>query len=456
MLPDTAYYSLILFSIYIIVLAGLSLYSYFHQNTDNYVIGGRNLGFFSTTCSMLAGQFNGGGVFIVISIGVTLGYAGLWFGVGFMIGYILLSLFAKRVHDEGVLYNDINVPDILKRRIGNKTQNFGSFIIIGKAILFGIAQLLIAGSVIAVLFGIHDWQGIWLTAFIILIYVVVGGYLTIIHTDVLQWLILSLIAIASFFVSDLAVINDVYNDAIKNISNFGIGAVLFMFMLIISNADAWQRILSAKSVRVARWSLLAAGALFAVFLFCLYSIVKTWGLTPEEDFKFITIFQDKLLPPLTLSIIGIFTLVSVMSTLDTQVQLFTSSLAKNVIKIDLENDQKKFVFVSRISTVLLLCFIAFCASWLDNTMEFVLKAFSFAYILAPIMVTAMLWGKDGSKFKDYTCITSLGIGLIVYIYMFFNGYFINMLNNCIPSMITACLCLIGYFTSKVLNKKTIV
>ena len=108
--------SSLLLGVYAFALAALTLRTYITSNNAEYVIGARNLGLFPTICSMLAGQYNGGGVFFFFTFGILFGYGLLWFGLGFVVGYLVLSLFAKIVHEEGVTYNDINVPDIINRR----------------------------------------------------------------------------------------------------------------------------------------------------------------------------------------------------------------------------------------------------------------------------------------------------------------------------------------------------
>ncbi len=437
-------YALFFLALYILILFALSFRAYTKQSHEGYVIGSRNLGVFSTTCSMLAGQFNGGGVFILLTLGLLVGYGLLWFPLGTLLGYIFLSFFAKTIHTEGILYQDVNVPDILHRRIGSLTQHFGSFIIIGKAVLFGTAQLLIAGTVLGALVGIPSTYGIFITATIISIYVYLGGYITIIQTDVMQWLILFLIAFMAAIFLPFPSLSEVTREFIELDDSKKWGFLLFTFVLIVSNADAWQRVMSAGSAEVARKSLILSGVFFFIFIIATIIIVKTWGVELGHSFTFFSLFQEQALSPIILASLGIFTLTAVMSTIDTQVQIFTSAWSKNVRKIDISTEREQFVKTSRYAALGLLGTMALAASIADETMEFVLKAFSFAYILAPVLIAAMLWGKTERKYKDYTCIFALFVGLSVYTYMFFNGYFAEVLNTVIPTAVTATICLLGY------------
>lgn len=438
--------SITIFSVYIAILAVLSFTAYRKENQDGYIIGQRKLGVFSTVCSMLAGQFNGGGVFFTFTFGIIVGYGKLWIGLGVFLGYLLLSFFASTVYEEGKKHGDINVPDILKRRIGKYTQYFSSFLIVGKACLFGTAQILIAGTVASIIFGIPSAVGISLTALIIACYVCLGGYLTVVRTDILQWGLLFAITIAAVLFIPLPSFSEVFEDVVDTPDVMKSGFALFTFMLIVSNADAWQRMMSVRSGEVAKKSLLFSGLLFVVFIFSMTVIVKSLGV--NSDVGFFDLFKERMLSPIALSFLGMFTLIAVMSTIDTQVQLFSSALSKNIFKLDIEKNKKKFIKTSRVASIVLLAVIAFVASTLGSTIEFVLKAFSFAYILAPVMIFSMIWGKDGSKFKDYSCIIALIVGLCIYVYMFFNSYFAVMLNNVIPASVTGLICLLCFSGQK--------
>ncbi len=441
-------YSLIFLGAYIALLLFLTLHAYLQKDHAGYIIGNRNQNLFSTTCSMLAGQFNGGGVFIIITMGLAAGYGLLWIPVGFLAGYILLACFAKKVHAEGLSYNDVNVPDILSRRLGPLTQYFGSFIIVGKALLFGTAQLLIAGTVTATLIGIPNVYGIMMIATLIALYVSFGGYATIIKTDIVQWLILFLIALSATFFLPFPTLSDISSEFIMIDPLQKWGFILFTFVLIISNADVWQRMMSAHSSETAQKSLCLSGGFFFLFVFALILIVKSWTISAGDHFTFFSLFEEQALSPLILATLGVFTLTAVMSTIDTQVQLFSSAVSKNILKIDATHERNSFIKASRIASFGLLITMTLIASLVDGTAEFILKAFSFAYILAPIMIASMLWGEKGSQYKDYTCLIALCIGLILYIYMFFNGYFSVMINNTLPAGVTAMICLLGYSGEK--------
>ncbi len=444
-------YSILLLTIYVLIVLVLALWSGHKASHQGYVIGNRNLGLFSTICSMLAGQFNGGGVFIIFTFGLTIGYGQFWFAMGFILGYIVLALCAKKVHYEGKIYGDVNVPDILARRVGRLTQNFTSFVVIGKALLFGTAQLLIAGTIIATIIGLPNIWGICLTAFLIGLYVAVGGYLTVIKTDILQWCLMFGIAMVIALFFPFPSFDIMTSEIIQTSENLKWGSLLFTLTLIISNADPWQRIQSSKTPIIAQKSLLLSSIIFMVFVILCIMVVKGSGLKAADNLTFFSLFENQALSPLVLSILGVFTLTAVMSTIDTQVQLFTSALAKNVLNIDIVKERKRFISVSRWSTVALLIFMALSASLVGNAMEFILKAFSFAYILAPIMVVSMIWGDTGDRFKDITCFIALLLGLVVYIYMYFNGYFTEMINNVIPAGVTLLICIMGILIHVIKN-----
>ncbi len=422
-------YSLGLLVVYILAIIGLTWNARNKEDYQGYIIGNRSLGFFTTTCSMLAGQFNGGGVFLIFTFGLLFGFGLMWFSLGFVIAYIIMAIFARHVYEEGLKHKDINVPDIIHRRIGRLSLRFSSFVIITKALLFGSAQLLIAGSVIAIILGLSKTSGIWLTAIVIASYVSIGGYLTVAKTDVLQWCFMFLTAASVVYFLPFPPSTEIINDISNTPLSFKIGLALFSMTLMLSNADPWQRIQSSQSTRVARLSLITASLIFVLFVFLSMFFVRYFGQSYGSDINFFDLFKQGNIPPIVLAILGVFTLTAVMSTIDTQVQLMTSTLTKNILKIDMVERHDQFIQKSRLAT------------FSGESTEFILKAFSFAYILAPVMMIAMIWGKASDRYKDFICFVGLSLGLIVYIYMFFNGHFSQIINNVIP----AAICLLFIF-----------
>ena len=95
----------------------------------------------------------------------------------------------------------------------------------------------------------------------------VGGYITVIRTDVLQWSLLSLIFIPALFYYPTPTVSEITTDVVNMGTKGAIGFLLFTFMLIISNADVWQRMMSAKNAVTAKKSLVWSGVIFLIFQF---------------------------------------------------------------------------------------------------------------------------------------------------------------------------------------------
>lgn len=438
-------YSSLMLAAYAIILLGLGYWAYRQENHAGYVIGNRNIGLFTTLCSLLAGQFNGGGVFLTFFFAMTIGFGGLLGGLGFTIGYFIIACFAKKIRTDSEKYGDVTVPDFINRYIGTMSHKFTTFIITGKAVLFGTAQLLIAGSVVALVLDIDKTWGIIGTTSLIAIYMFLGGYLTVVKTDVVQWCLLFIIATIGLFFIPLPSTEKLTSDIINTPISILSGLFFFTLILILSNADVWQRIMSASSVSTSKKSLIYSGITYFIFLFVILALWIFWkdngDIEPTKNF--FSLFENQTLSPFVIASIGCFTLISVMSTIDTQVYLFTSAIAKNAIGLNIQTDRIRYVRITRILTLALLLTMAVTAIFAGSTLDFILKAFSFAYILAPIIMMSVL-SKQSNRYKDFLCIIALLIGLAVYLYMFFAIEKTTLIEQCIPSAITALICICGY------------
>lgn len=441
-----AFYSAAGLLIYAAALITLSLWSYRTQDARSYVIGSRRVGLLTTTSSTLAGQFNGGGVFLVFTWAMTVGYGSVWSTLGIALGYVVLALFARRIHHEAEVHDYINLPDLMAQHLGPGAAKFTSGIIIGKAVLFSTAQLMIAGKLVSLLFGVPPVTGVFGTAGFVAVYLWLGGYLTVVRTDLFQWMLLLGFVLAPLAVQPWPERGEVWMDLATTPSSELWGMVLFSAALTSSNADSWQRLFSARTASVGRASMLLVGPIFCLFIFAGTLNAKAFKLAiGADELSFFQLFTGQGLHPMALAALGVFTITAVMSTIDTQIFLFSSALSKTLLGIDLEADRERYLRVSRLSTVGLLAFLAVVASTVGSTLEFVFKAFSLAFILSPVAVYACLVEARPDRFRDRAAVLALSLGLVVYLVMFlFTSAFQNIVNTLVPVAITSVACWIAW------------
>src|SRR5690606_14310496 len=119
----------------------------------------------------------------------TRGVSAIWATVGYVaVEAILFLSFAVRLRRFSERYDVLTVPDFLAVRFGGARALRGAtaFVILFFLVLYVGAQFLSGGKTLAPSFGIETGTAVLVTAGIVLAYTVLGGFLAVSLTDLVQ------------------------------------------------------------------------------------------------------------------------------------------------------------------------------------------------------------------------------------------------------------------------------
>jgi cation/acetate symporter len=141
--------------------------------SDYYAAGGRITGFQNGLA--IAGDYMSAASFLGISALVyTSGYDGLIYSIGFLVGWpIILFLIAERLRNLGK-YTLPTWPPTASSRPGAHLSASGSLVVVA---LYLIAQMVGAGKLIELLFGLQYHVAVVLVGILMVLYVLFGGML---------------------------------------------------------------------------------------------------------------------------------------------------------------------------------------------------------------------------------------------------------------------------------------
>jgi len=375
------------------------------QSDDDYLIGERKLGAFSTMTTMNASKI-GAIPMIFVALVYAWGLSAVWFFIGVILGWIIFVPFAlhlKGRSDERYY----TLAHYFKHKSGRKVASLVSLFTI-LIMLILLLNNLIAGTKI---FSFFTGSAFWLSALImisvVLAYLLLAGYKAVAKTDTFQFsamlLILAILAVLLFKgtiipSSDLAL----FAAGPPTIVGFFIAGVFFPF----ASPELWQRVYSAKNKKALLRGMVLSISLYAVFaalLTLLALTVKAQFPTINPDIALIHGFAN-LLPAglLGLSIILLFA--AVMSSIDTYV--FTA--ASSIVQDFYEGEKRKIVKHMRKTIFLLSIIMTGAAILLQDLIiaSFILVAFM--TILGMGVIAS--WIKP--TIKQRTLIIGLIVGLI--------------------------------------------
>lgn len=185
----------ITFAIYLIAVFAIGVYGYFRTKTfEDFALGGRRIkdwvvGFSAQSSDMSMWLLVG-----LPAIAYTMGLSALWIGVGIVLGtgfnWFVLS---KRMRRYTGMFESITVLDFLEQRVRDDAGFIKLFGSLSLVIFYSIStsgEFIGSGKILNAVFGFDFLTGVVIGSALVLIYTIVGGFIAVSYTDVLQALVM--------------------------------------------------------------------------------------------------------------------------------------------------------------------------------------------------------------------------------------------------------------------------
>ncbi len=367
------------------------------------------------------------------------GLSSIWIAVGCVSGIIVSWLWlANQFRKERDKYDTLTLPDYLATKYqekGSIIRWFSSIIIIFFFILYVAAQFSGGGKTLNITFGLPVQWGIIISALVVIIYAMAGGFFSVVWTDVIQAILMIITLVITPIVALIAIsrhhlsISQVLSQAGVGLGSWTGGAVGFAVGILIFNnfswffgylggqpqLDArWMAMRSDKDVKIGAtiaiiWTLLAyTGAiLLGISAIVLYGTKAVPD--PEQILPFMLM---NLMPAWLAGILLAGAVAAMMSTADSQLLIATSSISEDIIHKALKRklDDQSLVTISRI-VVLVVGIIALIMAFTSKSLIYTIVGWAWAGIgcsFAPAIILSFFW----KRFNGTGVITALVSGFI--------------------------------------------
>ena len=228
-------------------------------NQDQFLVAGRSVGPWLYSGTLAAIVVGGASTIGGVKLGYQYGISGMWFVFMFGLGIIVLSVvFVERI----LGLNLYTVPELLEKRYTASARVAGGVVMVGYDLMVSVTATIAVGSVMEVIIGIPRTPAILMSSAVMVAYSVLGGMWSLTLTDIIQFVIKTigiffiLLPGAIFHAGGFAGMHARLPSAFFSLTNIGAGKVISFFVLyffgIIIGQDVWQRVFTARSVRVAR------------------------------------------------------------------------------------------------------------------------------------------------------------------------------------------------------------
>ena len=404
------------------------------NSADHYLIAGRSVSAFGVLAALAASFRDGAGIAAWVGLGVAFGFGSLWLVVGMSSALLLFALIAPMIR-EAAAKNGWDTPaDLLRARYGGMVEFTGTLVILATAVLYAAAQIYVAGALLSAYSGLPSVVALGVIALVTAGYVSFGGYSTVTATDKLQWLLIMAILVLPF-----ALLGGPNVPALESLWSAGpslsIGFAALSFLVILSSGDVWQRAFSAKTGLDARLGFgLTIPVYFAISVALVVFASSIGGLIAPErlgDAIFL-IPQIEQLPALVSVGFGVFAIAALMSTLDTQTFLFSSTLVDRFLPKS-TSDERRRTTVGLVSFLFVIALGAIALT-VGDIVQFLFSAVTLGTVMGPVF----LFGFLPERWRPSDLLTTVGIvlGVVVYGLLFMQGAFANLLFNSIPAVVT--------------------
>ena len=404
---------------YFIAMLAIGLWAW-RKSTDDidgYLLGGRKLSPSVAALSAGASDMSGWLLLGLPGAAFVAGLSASWIAIGLFVGALLNYIIVAprlRVHTERT-GDSITIPEYFEKRFEDRSHALrviSAVVIIIFFTLYTSAGIVSGGKLFESAFGADYSLGLWLTAGVVVVYTLFGGFLAVSLTDFVQGCImfvaLVLLPVVAFaevgwgFTGALETANpaafDLMGDltALAVISSlawglgyFGQPHIIVRFMAVRSVRDVpAMRNIGMTWMGVALIGAVATGLIGAVF------VARTG--TPLDDPETIFILlSDVLFDPLITGFLLAALLAAIMSTISSQLLVSSSSLTEDFYRIYLRRNagQKELVTIGRACVLL----VALVAIWLaydpDNTiLGLVANAWAgFGAAFGPVVILSLTW-----------------------------------------------------------------
>ena len=398
-------------------------YSKKFQGLNNYLVANRNVGALSLTTSLVASAL---GTWILFGPAS----AATWGGIGAVIGYSLGTAFPLFIliylgkKFRNLFPKGKTLIEVVRLKFGKKLFKLILFLTIFYMFIFLIAEL----TAVSILVNYISGTPLWITALIVILssltYTLYGGLRASIFTDNIQFFVILVLLLFSFFY--LINANDFSFNFIKEnksillssnyLPNFTAGLTFFIAVAATNlfHQGNWQRVYAAKNYNVLKKSLIISFLIIIPIVFFmgfsgLVAVSANHNVIPDLAFFSLILKEQSL----AISVIIIILAISLtISSLDTLINAISSLVIVDGKKIlNIKNDYLKL-------SNQFIIFLSLVAFIIASKGLSILYLFLLADLLCCSAVLTIFYGFYDKKINEKSAYVSIIFGLILGLLLF--------------------------------------
>lgn len=410
------------------------------KSQEDFSLAGRGLSATILVGTLLATWIGTGSIFGNAEKGYELGAPALLIPIGSIVGMLLLLVLAQRIRRFG----QFTIQDILEARFGPVARVMATIALVGAYLVIVSYQYRAGGSALESIFGMDAAWATCLVAAFVIAYTALAGMISVAYTDVANGVMM----IVGIFLAIALLWGNVggYSGAIASLPEGSrevtdywtwpvlLGATLPAFLLIVGDANMYQRFFSAKDEHAAKKA--AVGMLVgvvvlesAIILLAILAtaLVAQGGMTAPDNAGYIVIHAAFEGLPEVAGGLGTFVgamlvatvMAVVVSTADSFLLSPSTSIVRDVYQrfIDPEVSGVTVVRLGRILVVvmgLLGLALAFASDEFFSVAIFAYTIYGCA--ITPALFAAFFWKRATSQGAVASIVAGVTVAILMKVY----------------------------------------
>ncbi|MED0677896.1 sodium:solute symporter [Aneurinibacillus thermoaerophilus] len=389
------------------------------KTAEDYALAGRNLGLFIYLGCLSAVILGGASTIGTAKLGYQFGLSGIWFVFMIGLGITVLGLvFIHHIYGANVT----TISELLGRRYNKETRLLSALVAAIYTMMVSVTQVIGIGTIINAVLSWNMTASMLIGGGIVLFYTILGGMWSVTMTDIIQFIIMTvgiflfMLPMSLSHVGGWEALTSRLPATYFDFTSMGWGEIFQYFLLytlgMVVSQDIWQRVFTARTTKIARSGAVYAGLYSFIYALAL-SIIGMCALVALPSLKDTqNVFAKmalEILPPGILGLILASVCSALMSTASGTLLASSTLLSHDILKQYWPKDisDKKFVFLSRLITLVIGVIAIMFAIWIQD----VLVALDVAYailsgaIFVPV-VLGFLWKKATAKAGLYSIVIS--------------------------------------------------
>jgi solute:Na+ symporter, SSS family len=452
--------------IYLSMLLFISLRHVKSTDMEQYMVNNRNTALFPLVATTAATFIGGGASFGLMATGYEGGFAAIWIGIAHIIGFVIIAQFASKIRDFGAEHKIYSLPHYLNfvfRDPDNPRFNaYFSKSISGVNIFiffFMVATQFVAmATLLKFSFEIGFNLAAAISAGVIILYTALAGLSGVIITDMAQFITIVLMTIIILIpgiwvdtegLSRLSELPAEMLNGTKYGIIFLIGLPVFFSWSVLVRMDIWQRILAARTGKIAKRMTIWTGFVMLPFYIVFPMVGMTillhngTGILPEEvAHLFLMKHTNDFM--MGFAIVGLLS--ALMSSGDSFLNIIAISSVKDFVKGTQKGpmSQKDYKWI-KIMAVIFGVIALVMALIFPKVVDMMVLALSTITLFVPITLLA-LTNKNAGKYRKpawWSLLSGFVVNIAFFIYGLLMPEHFEAKSSFVPGVIVATLVLLA-------------